>query len=63
VQTPLTEEVFADATKVAAHASRTMIGRNGVPNDFAGCAVFLASDASAALTGQTLFVDGGYSAT
>jgi NAD(P)-dependent dehydrogenase (short-subunit alcohol dehydrogenase family) len=63
VQTPLTEEVFADATKVAAHASRTMIGRNGVPKDFAGCAVFLASDASAALTGQTLFVDGGYSAT
>src|SRR6266498_4415476 len=63
VHTPLTEEVFADATKVAAHASRTMIGRNGVPKDFAGCAVFLASDASAALTGQTLFVDGGYSAT
>jgi gluconate 5-dehydrogenase len=63
VHTPLTEEVFADATKVAAHASRTMIGRNGVPMDFAGSAVFLASDASAAVTGQTLFVDGGYSAT
>jgi len=63
VHTPLTEPVFADPTKVAAHAARTMIGRNGVPTDFAGCAVFLASSASAAVTGQTLFVDGGYSAT
>jgi gluconate 5-dehydrogenase len=63
VHTPLTEPVFADPSKVAAHAARTMIGRNGVPMDFAGCAVFLASDASAAMTGQTLFVDGGYSAT
>lgn len=63
VHTPLTEEVFADPGKVATHAARTMIGRNGVPGDFAGCAVFLASAASAAVTGQTLFVDGGYSAT
>jgi NAD(P)-dependent dehydrogenase (short-subunit alcohol dehydrogenase family) len=63
VHTPLTEAVFADPAKVAAHAGRTMIGRNGVPGDFAGCAVYLASTASAAVTGQTLFVDGGYSAT
>ncbi|UQU64256.1 SDR family oxidoreductase [Couchioplanes caeruleus] len=63
VHTPLTEPVFADPEKVAAHARRTMIGRNGVPGDFAGCVVYLASSASAAVTGQTLFVDGGYSAT
>ena len=63
VHTPLTEPVFADPEKVAAHARRTMIGRNGVPMDFAGCAVFLASASSAAVTGQTLFVDGGYSST
>ncbi|HEV7961799.1 MAG TPA: SDR family oxidoreductase [Actinoplanes sp.] len=63
VHTPLTEDTFADPSKVAKHAARTMIGRNGLPTDFAGCAVFLASDASAAVTGQTLFVDGGYSAT
>ena len=63
VHTPLTEPVFADPEKVAAHARRTMIGRNGVPSDFAGCAVYLASVASAAVTGQTLFVDGGYSST
>jgi len=63
VHTPLTEPVFADPEKVAAHARRAMIGRNGIPGDFAGCAVFLASSASAAVTGQTLFVDGGYSST
>jgi NAD(P)-dependent dehydrogenase (short-subunit alcohol dehydrogenase family) len=63
VHTPLTEDTFADPSKVAKHAARTMIGRNGLPTDFAGCAVFLASDAAAAVTGQTLFVDGGYSAT
>ena len=63
VHTPLTEPVFADPAKVAGHAARAMIGRNGVPDDFGACAVFLASDASVAVTGQTLFVDGGYSAT
>jgi NAD(P)-dependent dehydrogenase (short-subunit alcohol dehydrogenase family) len=63
VRTPLTEAVFADPDTVSAHAARTMIGRNGLPSDFGACAVFIASDANAAMTGQTLFVDGGYSAT
>jgi gluconate 5-dehydrogenase len=63
VHTPLTEAVFADEAKVAGHAARAMIGRNGVPDDFGACAIFLASDAAVAVTGQTLFVDGGYSAT
>lgn len=63
VHTPLTEPLFADADRAAAHAARTMIGRNGVPDDFGACAVFLASNAAVAVTGQTLFVDGGYSAT
>ncbi len=64
VRTPLTEElVFGTPGRAEAHMARTMIGRNGLPGDFAGCAVYLASDAAAAVTGQTLFVDGGYSAT
>ncbi|MCU7723154.1 SDR family oxidoreductase [Actinoplanes sp. KI2] len=63
VHTPLTEPVFADPATVARHAARTMIGRNGVPQDFGACAIFLASNAAVAVTGQTLFVDGGYSAT
>ncbi|CAI6087065.1 unnamed protein product [Clonostachys chloroleuca] len=67
VRTPLTEAtVFGSdqgGAKAEAHARRTMIKRNGVPGDFAGVAVYLASEASAAVTGQTIFVDGGYSAT
>lgn len=63
VATPLTEAVFRDPERVAALAGRTMAGRNGEPADFAGIAVFLASDASAYVTGQTIFVDGGFSTT
>ncbi len=40
-----------------------MIGRNGVPEDIAGLAVLLASDAGAYITGQTIFCDGGFSVT
>ncbi len=60
--TPLTAPVLADGDRAAALAARTMIGRNGDPADLHGTAVFLASDASAYITGQTLHVDGGFSA-
>jgi NAD(P)-dependent dehydrogenase (short-subunit alcohol dehydrogenase family) len=40
-----------------------MIGRNGLPADFAGTAVFLATPASDYVTGQVIRVDGGFSAT
>jgi gluconate 5-dehydrogenase len=63
VATPLTAEVAADPVRSAALAARTMTGRNGVPGDFAGTAVFLASPASDYITGQLVFVDGGFSAT
>jgi NAD(P)-dependent dehydrogenase (short-subunit alcohol dehydrogenase family) len=63
VVTQLTESlVAANPEFAAAHAARSMIGRNGVPNDFCGAAVFLCSDASAYVSGSTLFVDGGYAA-
>ncbi|WP_432003564.1 SDR family NAD(P)-dependent oxidoreductase [Streptomyces sioyaensis] len=61
VMTPLNQRLSSDPEKVAALAARTMIGRNGLAEDFAGAAVFLASRASAYVTGQTVFVDGGFS--
>ena len=39
--------------------ARTPLGRWGVPEDVAGAAVFLASDASAFMTGQMIMVNGG----
>ncbi len=39
--------------------ARTPLGRWGAPEDLAGAAVFLASDASAFVTGQTIAVNGG----
>src|SRR6266702_3727514 len=55
--------VAADPVRSAALGARTMIGRNGEPSDFEGIAVFLASRASDYVTGQMIFVDGGFSAT
>jgi gluconate 5-dehydrogenase len=63
VVTPLTAEVSADPVRLAALAGRTMVGRNGLPADFAGTAVYLASAASDFVTGQIVRVDGGFSAT
>jgi NAD(P)-dependent dehydrogenase (short-subunit alcohol dehydrogenase family) len=63
VATPLTMEVASDPERSAALAARTMIGRNGEPSDFAGVAVFLSSAASDYITGQTIYVDGGFAAT
>ena len=64
VRTAMTERLFVEQPERAeALAARTMIGRNGRPDDFAGVAVFLCSDAAAFVTGQVLAVDGGFSAT
>jgi gluconate 5-dehydrogenase len=61
VMTPLNARLSSDPEKVEALAARTLTGRNGLPEDFAGAAVFLAGPASAYVTGQSLFVDGGFS--
>jgi NAD(P)-dependent dehydrogenase (short-subunit alcohol dehydrogenase family) len=60
--TALTAPVFADEALAQKHAQQTCIGRNGQLSDLLGVTVFLASPASAYITGQTLMVDGGYTA-
>ena len=61
VLTPLHARLQAAPATIAALAARTMIGRNGLPEDFAAAAVFLAGPGSAYVTGQSLFIDGGLS--
>jgi NAD(P)-dependent dehydrogenase (short-subunit alcohol dehydrogenase family) len=61
VLTPLNARLASDPERIAALAARTMVGRNGEASDFEGAAVFLASPASAYVTGQSIFVDGGFS--
>lgn len=61
VLTPLNARLQQDPEKVSALAARTMIGRNGVPEDFAAAAVFLAGAGAGYITGHSLFVDGGLS--
>jgi gluconate 5-dehydrogenase len=60
--TPLTAPVASDPAKWEANAARTFMGRNGELPDLVGTAIYLASRASDYVTGQTIFVDGGFSA-
>ena len=60
--TELSAPVFGDENYRDWAAQQTAIGRNGELEDLAGTTIFLASPASAYITGQTLFVDGGFTA-
>ncbi len=60
IRTEMTEEVQANEQMNQVALMRTPMRRWGVPEDFAGPAVFLASEASAFMTGSELMVDGGF---
>ena len=61
-KTGLTAPLYDDQKVIDALARQTIIGRNGEMSDLAGLIVFLSSRASDYITGQLIFLDGGWSA-
>jgi NAD(P)-dependent dehydrogenase (short-subunit alcohol dehydrogenase family) len=61
-RTNLTESLYQDSKKIKDLAGKTMMNRNGEEKDIFGISVFLCSDANSYITGQTIFLDGGFSA-
>ncbi len=59
VKTRFSQALWGDAAAAEGVTQRLPLRRLGEPTDIVGAAVFLASDASAYITGQTLAVDGG----
>lgn len=62
ILTDLTRKLWSDPTMHEWGVRNTPLGRLGEVDDLVGTAVFLASEASAFMTGQVLYVDGGFSA-
>lgn len=63
IRTKLTAPLFADPEWVERVTRRLPMGRTGEVEDLTGTVLFLASPASDYMTGQTLFVDGGWTIT
>jgi NAD(P)-dependent dehydrogenase (short-subunit alcohol dehydrogenase family) len=62
IETPLTAPYFDDPAFKASVLAKIKLGRIGRVEDLMGAALFLASDASALVTGTSLIVDGGWTA-
>jgi 3-oxoacyl-[acyl-carrier protein] reductase len=60
-RTPTTEGAYQDPEQIKRNFQRYIIRRPGMPTDIANMALFLASDASSWITGQTYPVNGGFS--
>ncbi len=61
-KTGLTSDLYNHEQVIDALARQTIIGRNGALDDLKGIAIFLASPASDYITGQTIYLDGGWTA-
>ncbi|MER9947220.1 SDR family oxidoreductase [Mesorhizobium sp. M0047] len=62
IRTPLTDQTFANPDRARWVLEKIKLGRLGTVEDIMGAVVFLASDASALVTGTALMVDGGWTA-
>lgn len=62
VRTPLTQSTFANPKRVRWIEEKIKLGRVGEIEDIMGAVTYLASDASALVTGTALLVDGGWTA-
>jgi NAD(P)-dependent dehydrogenase (short-subunit alcohol dehydrogenase family) len=63
IRTAMTEDVFSNPETRESFVSRIPMRRPGEPSDLTGAVVFLASDASSYITGQILYIDGGWLAS
>lgn len=62
IETPMTRPFFEDAAFRRSVLEKIKLGRLGTVEDLMGAVVFLASDASALMTGTSLVIDGGWTA-
>ena len=62
IDTPLTEPFFRDADFRRSVLEKIKLGRIGRVEDLTGAIVYLASDASALMTGSSMLIDGGWTA-
>ena len=60
LKTPMTEDIFSDPEASKSFLRLIPQNRAGIPADIIGAALFLASDEAGYITGQTIYIDGGW---